>query len=116
MSFVHESIVGHFDPFDVESLSPSRPVPLRPLDVDLARRLLTSFGDAVAQCVSFEGGYARCKWSNGPSELIREYAERLADQEGAMILETPGWVRYPAGAASRFEEAVKAWQKSRDRA
>jgi hypothetical protein len=119
MSFVHTSIVGHFDPRDIESLSQHCwPLPIRPLDVRRARELLASLGDAVSRCVGFEDGRAWCEWSAGRSpaicDRVREYAERLADQESAIILESPPfWVRYPPEAATQFKEAVTAWQARR---
>jgi hypothetical protein len=113
MSFVHISIVGHFDPVDLESLwtRPS-PMPARPIDEGAARALLATFGEEVERCVSFEGGCAWCEWSSGRigvMERVREYAVRLADLQGAIILDDyPRYVRYPPEALRQYEEAVRA--------
>jgi hypothetical protein len=57
MSSVHASIVGHFDPGDLDSLKPNHPpVPVKPIDRWRAGDLLASFGPDVARLVVFERG------------------------------------------------------------
>jgi hypothetical protein len=104
MSFVHYSIVGHFNPDDPESISPRHaPVPTRFLDADRFAELLASYGEEVSQCVVLRDGYACCEWSSDRSRRTFEFAERLADAEGAIVLESPFHVvRYPPEAAQRF--------------
>ena len=115
MSFVHASIVGHFDPSDLESVHARRgPVPVRPIDRSRAGDLLAAFGLDVAGYVVFEHGYVWCEWSSDRSGRVREFAERLADQEGAVIIESPpAHVRYPPAAVKQFEEAIDAWAAAR---
>ena len=116
MSFIHASIVGHFDPCDSK---PDRMKPLRPLNSEGVRSLLATYGDEVAECVVLKDGYAWCEWSADVrhSELIREFAERLADQEGCVVLETPvWWCRYPPEAAARQLQAIEAWRREQERA
>lgn len=111
MSFVHASIVGHFDPCDS---TPDRLKPLRQLDPEAVRTLLTSYDEEVAECVSLKDGYAWCEWSANlrQSHRVREFAERLADQEGCVVLETPvWWCRYPPEAAERQAQAFEAWRR-----
>jgi hypothetical protein len=113
MSFFHASIVGHFDTSD---MSPQRTAPLRPINLKRVEQLLTEFGEDVARCVSIEGGYVWCEWSAGPSLRIMEFAERLADQEGCVVLETPLWSgRYPTEAPCRHDAALEVWKKDRKR-
>ncbi len=119
MSFVHISFVGRFDPNDLESLlTRSSPTPARSIDEEVARSLLASFGEEVERYVSFEGGCARCEWSAGRigvMDRVREYADRLADQQGAIILEDPPRrVRYPPAAVQSFEAAGRAWAERRE--
>lgn len=120
MSLVHISFVGRFDPNDLESLL-SRPLPTRarPIDEEAAAALLPSFGEEVERCVSFEAGMARCERAAGRivvMERVREYADRLADHQGAILLEgPPRRVRYPPVAAQSFEAAGRAWAERRER-
>ena len=118
MSFVHYSIVGHFDPGDLESFSPRHtPIPTRPLDADLVADLLASYGDEVARCVEVRDGYAYCEWSSDRSRRTFEFAEQLADAAGAVILESPvRYVRHPPEAARLYEAALDAWRTRRDHA
>jgi hypothetical protein len=119
MSFVHISWVGHFDPNNLESLwTRSLPTPARPIDEGAARALLATFGEEVERCVSFEGACAYCEWSAGRIDVMeraREYADRLADQQRAIVLEDPPRrVRYPPVAVQSFEEAGRAWAERRE--
>jgi hypothetical protein len=114
MTFVRASIVGHFDPCDFTA---SRFTPERPVDRAREQRLLADYGDEVAQCIRRIGGYVWCEWSaNFPvSDLVREFAERLADEEGCVVLETPAWwCRYPAAAVERQSTACTAWWEAHD--
>jgi hypothetical protein len=118
MSFVHISWVGHFDPNNLELLwTRPLPTPGRPIDEVAARALLATFGEEVERCVSFEGGCAYCEWSAGRigvREGVREYADRLADQQGAIVLEfPPRHVRYPPVAVQSFVVAGRAWAERR---
>jgi hypothetical protein len=114
MSFVHVCFVGHFDPGDLPSLwTRPTPTPLRPIDEEAARALLASFGEAVERRVGFAGGCACCQWAPafGAMDRVREYAERLAEQQGAIIYEDHGYVRYPPEAVRPFQEATRAWME-----
>jgi len=119
MSLIHISFVGRFDPNDLESLLTwLLPTPARPIDEEAARALLASLGEEVERCVSFEGGMARCEWSAGRIDMmerVREYADRLADQQGAIILEDPPrHERSPPVAVKSFEAAGRAWAERRE--
>src|SRR5688572_3067324 len=104
MSLVHASIVGHFDLTDCMY---QRFWPVRPLDPSRVEKLLEFYGPEVAACVSFRDGYAWCEWSpSRHAERVMEFAERLADQEGCVVMETcpPGLCRYPPEAVKRQAE------------
>jgi hypothetical protein len=119
MSFIHISWVGHFDPNNLESLwTRPLPTPARPIDEEAARALLATFGEEVDRRVSFEGGCAYCEWSAGRlgvMERVREYADRLADQQAAIVPEDPPCrVRYPPAAVQSSEAAGRAWAERRE--
>jgi len=118
MSFIHYSIGGHFDPSDLESISPRHaPVPTRPLDVARVATLLASYDDALAHCVEIRDGYAYCEWSADRSGRAIEFVKRLAEIEGAIILESPMHeVSHPPEAVQRFVTATKARRETRERA
>lgn len=111
MSFVHATLVGHFDPRTV--LVQKKPVILKPLEMALVQRLLAEFGEGVARCIWIENGYAHCQWAPAAGAMGRviEFAERLARESGAVMV---NWnhmlVTHPPEAVRAQEEALAALQ------
>jgi hypothetical protein len=103
MSFIHKYLVGHFDLY---AFSAAAPAVLRPVDVARARRMLEAIGQSLTQeqlaaAFSFGDGRAECVWSalGDRFEVARAFACALAQVEGCIVVEVPGTVVYPPGAA-----------------
>ena len=106
MSFIHYTLVGHFDPRAVHrSLEVSRSID--PGQVD---RLLAQYSAGSAEFVSIGNGYARCQWApaGGLMEAVREFAYRLASETHCLAVENMRVVGFPP-------EAVAAQQAEWDR-
>jgi hypothetical protein len=104
MSLTHSHIVGHIDPLDPADTSdlPYRPKVVRPIPREAADRAVADFGADVAPFVSYGGGgYVLCHWSAAPYTLtdrLREFAQYLADREGAVALDDDYLVWWPPAA------------------
>lgn len=113
MSFVHSTIIGHFDPVQ---LSGRNRTTLRPLDLVAARTLLAEYAPSVEPHVEFKDGYAECWWANSASPFhkdVYEYAMRLAKQQNCVAADTPGCViTYPDDAVRSQGEA---WKELREK-
>jgi hypothetical protein len=110
MSFIHATIVGHFDPLTVQ---PRAMTPLRPIDPSRFEALLAVFGEGVARCVRLHDGYADCEWTAGhaPAERVIEFARRLAEAEGCLAMETPFClITYPPAAVAAQAEQIRLFQ------
>jgi hypothetical protein len=110
MSFIHATIVGHFDPLTVQ---PRAMTPLRPIDPSRFEALLAEFGEGVARCVGLHDGYAYCEWAPGhaPAERVQEFAQRLAEAEGCLAMETPFClITYPPAAVAVQAERIRLYQ------
>jgi hypothetical protein len=110
MSFVHDTIVGHFDP---ATLFPNRPLrPERPLDPRAVEGLLARYCPELADQVDLMDGYVRARWAPCPRWLRRkvcEFAYRLAEQEGCVAAESPLYmICYPSTAAKLQRKAADA--------
>jgi hypothetical protein len=90
MSFIHYTVVGHFDP---TKLFPNRPIqPLRPLSAQAIDGLLTQSRSEVRDYVDFHDGYITVQWAPCPTGLMKEvhrFAYRLAEQEQCIAAESP---------------------------
>lgn len=99
MSFIHSTIVGHFDP---ATLSPGKITVLQPIDVDAAKQLLEEFDEHVAGQVEFRDGFAQCWWADGTighSKATHDYAYRLAKVLNCVAAEMPlCFIMYPEEA------------------
>ncbi len=100
MSFIHYTIVGHFDP---ATLSPSNIAPLRPLDENAVDALLGEYPDTVREQVDWHDGYVQCCWAGGfphqIGELVHEFAYKLAEREHSVAAESPVlYITYPEEA------------------
>jgi hypothetical protein len=98
MSFIHHTLVGHFDPRTVHrDLSVSRPI-----DAARVARLLAEYPLGVAGLVAVAGGYAECQWApaRGFSKQVYEFAYRLAREECCLAVENHRLVRFPPEAAA----------------
>lgn len=88
MSFIHYTIVGHFDP---ATLNPSAITPLRALDVNAVESLLRESPDDVRDHVDYHDGYAQCCWAGGFSRQIgkrvHDFAYKLAERENCVAAE-----------------------------
>jgi hypothetical protein len=85
MSWVHYTLVGHFDP--AAELWPLAQKPARPIDADLLNRLLAEYPKEVAACLRFPNGCVR--WtlsvqSSAVSDQLHEFARRLVDAGGGV--------------------------------
>jgi hypothetical protein len=106
MSFVHATLVGHFDLRKVGARR--RPDILRPLDQCLVARLLAKHGPTIAACVWMEHGYAHCQWAPGPMAVL-EFAEELAHEAGAVLVDWNNMtVTGPPQAVRSWEQALAA--------
>src|SRR5262245_34786697 len=100
MSFVHYTIVGHFDP---EKIFPNRPLcALRPLDDGMIRAALNDLPREVQESIGFEEGYMVVQWSSlrfENSEKACNFAYRVAAQERCIAVESMGYrVTFPLSA------------------
>lgn len=98
MSFVHYTLVGHFDP---RTVSASHLACAKPIDLDRVARLLAEYPSEVAARVTIGNGYVRCQWATGGdmSDQVFEFAYRLAREEGCLAVENGKQVMYPPEAA-----------------
>ncbi len=98
MSFIHYTLVGHFDPCTVY---PQRLTVARPIDHARVARLLAEYPTDVASRVTLQDGYAYCQWAAGGdiSDQVFEFAYRLAREEGCLAIENGRQVMYPPEAA-----------------
>lgn len=97
MSFIHSTIVGHFDPATLTAINRSV---LRPLDIESAKLLLADFDAHVATQIAFHDGYVQCWWADGNfgcSKPTHDYAYRLAETLNCVAAETPVcYITFPA--------------------
>jgi len=100
MSFVHDTIVGHFDP---ATLFPDRPLkPVQPLERRVVEALLAEYPPEAREQVEFADGYVVVHWA--PCHVkwmktVRSIAYRLAEQENCIAAESPLYViTYPESA------------------
>jgi hypothetical protein len=112
MSFIHSTIVGHFDPCRLNACNRQT---IRPLDIEAAGALLSEFPDHVASRIEFRDGYVECWWAHpslGDSEAVHNYAYRLAEIQNCVAAESPAWcITYPEGAQREQAEAWKRWSE-----
>ena len=110
MSFVHSTIVGHFDP---AKLTGRNRITTRPLDIDAATKLLAEFPEHVTENVQFTDGYAKCWWANysmQTSGAVHKYAYRLAETQSCIAAETPVcYIVYPDSAKTMQQAAWQRW-------
>jgi hypothetical protein len=101
MSFVHDTLVGHFDP---ASLLPGRPhQPVRPLDLSLLEALLSQYSAEIRNQVELRDGYVVVHWDALRGKKLRgeavRFACRLAEQQQCIAAEGPlYWIAYPVWA------------------
>lgn len=106
MSFIHYTLVGHFDP---RAVNPRSLACARPIDPERVARLLAEYPAEVAKWVTLQDGYARCEWAplTAPvSDMVFELAYRLVREEGAVAIENGREVTYPPAAARAWAETV----------
>jgi hypothetical protein len=115
MSFVHDTIVGHFDP---ATLYPSSRLRRAPVDPRAVADLLAQHRCELADQVELKDGYVRVQWAPCPRGLRRElveFAYQPAEQEGCLAAESPLYVICNSPAAARLQreagEAVLARQR-----
>jgi hypothetical protein len=110
MSFIHYTLVGHFHP----QVWRGNKSCTRPIDAMRLNRILAEYPEAVAACVSLQDGYARCQWVPAPrgvGDQVREFAYRLAREEGCMAVENGREITYPPEAVLAQREDWKKWQE-----
>ena len=108
MSFIHYTIVGHFDP---TTLFPGTPLkPLRALCTASAQELLAEFPPEVAGYIDFNNGYATAQWAPCHTNLaqqVHDYAYRLAKREQCVAAESPFFtIMYPDSARAAQSRAA----------
>jgi hypothetical protein len=111
MSFIHSTIVGHFDP---ETLTPRNRRTIRPLDFVAARTLLAEFPANVASRVEFCDAYVECWWADGTgfAAETQTFAYRLAELQNCVAAETPVCVVTYPEEAKRLQ--IAAWDRWRE--
>ena len=105
MSFIHYTLVGHFNP-----RATNFRVCARPIDLNRVQRLLGEYPQEVADLVTLQDGYARCQWVPAPrdiTDLVIEFAYRLAREEGCVAAENGREVTYPPEAAREQGEVFE---------
>jgi hypothetical protein len=98
MSFIHYTLIGHFEP---RTVGPGYRACSRPIDPDRVERLLAEYPAEVADQVSLRDGSARCQWfpAGAVSGQVFEFAYRLAREEGCLAVENGRQVTWPPEAA-----------------
>jgi hypothetical protein len=106
MSFVHATLVGHFDLRTVGTQR--RPDVLRPIDQCLVARLLAKYGPTITACVWVKYWYAHCQWAPGPMAVLG-FAEELAREADAVLVDWNNMtVTGPPDAVRLWEQALVA--------
>jgi hypothetical protein len=110
MSFIHYTIVGHFDP---ATLFPNRPLkPARSLEARIVEALLADYASEVRDHVEIADGYVVVHWSGCHAKwtkTVHEFAYRLAEQEGCVAAESPFYfIMYPESAREIQQKAADA--------
>lgn len=110
---LHWHYVGHFDPRDpVDTTAKAyRPKVVRPIPEAAVESLLKSFGEDVAEFISYyPEGYVLCNWSVAPAkrwESVHQFAYALAETECAVIMSEGYTVEFPP-AARQTQLAARA--------
>jgi len=113
MSFIHTTIVGHFDP---ATLSPINRTPSHPLNKDAVESLLSEYPVSVGEQVYWGDGYVECCWAGRCSlqtgKLVYEFAYKLAERECCIAAESPVClITYPEEAKQIQAAAWEEWRK-----
>ena len=100
MSFIHYTIVGHFNP---AVLNPSNIVPLRPLSKTAVESLLAESDPQISEHIEYRDGYVQCCWAGGfphtIGKLVHTFAYKLAASENCIGAELPlCLIEYPPDA------------------
>jgi hypothetical protein len=101
MSFIHDTLVGHFNP---ATLLPGRPwQAVRPLDIAVLESLLSECSPEVRDQVELRDGFVVVHWDALKGKKLREeasqFAYRLAEQQQCIAAEGPlYWIAYPEWA------------------
>lgn len=114
MSFIHYTLVGHFDPRSIHrNLAVSRPI-----DAARVAQLLAEYPAGVAELVGVEDGHVWCQWApaGGLTEPVREFAYRLAREEGCLAVENNRVVVFPPEAAAAQQAEFERLQTEQRRA
>jgi len=109
MSWVHYVTVGHFDANGY--LRTQKPI--RPIDLDRVNRLLAEYPREVAACVKIQNGCVLWVWTTLSvtiSQELHQFASRLAQEEGCMVVADGVTVLYPPESVQAQEEF---WQQLR---
>lgn len=104
----HSTIVGHFDRARLIQFDP---VPTKPIDADLAKRLMLEEFPNVEEYIEFCDGYVECLWAplDGPMQNdVYEFAYELAKRMNCIAAEMPGCIiEFPEEARQAQEKAWK---------
>jgi hypothetical protein len=113
MSFVHYTLVGHFDP---STLFPDRPLtPIRPLSNALIESTLDELSPDLHTLVSRCDGYVTVEWSSAGrrstelsrfTRLLAERAECVTAESPLYIITWPEWAKTEqVNAAARLKRS-----------
>lgn len=100
MSFIHHTIVGHFEP---ETLNAENIFPSAAIDESAVVALLTQFPSEVADNIELLDGYVKCRWAGASpasiGQAVYEFARTLAERESCIAAELPYCaIEYPESA------------------
>src|SRR5262245_52624249 len=92
---IHKLVIGHFD---VEALKERRLAVVRPLDMNVVRRLLQEVGQVDesgratlgGHTVEVKDGYIVCPWLMAQRVLATEEFARRLQQETGCLMHAPG--------------------------
>lgn len=112
MSFTHVMFVGHFDP---RSVRPSFSLTCtREIEPARVEKLLAEYPAEVAEHVKLIDGYVACQYVGyGPACYeAREFAIRLAKEEGCLAIDNGINIEYPPEAVEIQGKALEEEQKA----
>ena len=109
MSFVHYTLVGHFNPATVYADGTKNLAVSRSIDAASVDALLAEYPKVLATQVRVQNGYARCQWAPSThGDEVVELAYRLARLSGCVAVENGREVTFPP-------EAVRAQAEVQER-
>ena len=103
MSFIHHTLVGHFDPAQ-KFASSEIPRPTRPIQQTSVEEALANFPLEIQTQIELRNGYVLCRWAEyglavSVGGKVQDFAYALATREECITVELPsGIVVFPEWA------------------